>query len=161
MILYGESGVEAIAAMNDRGAFVSVAPPVPEGVAQKPAAKPRRTTTRRARAARLYASLYETARAHDLPRSTVEDLVRIFGYDVDFQRRVAPGDGIERSTPTTRNPAARPSGPTSCSRPSTSARESRRIYRFQSPDDGASTTSTRPAGRSRNSCCASRLPTAT
>ena len=44
---------------------------------------------------RLYESLYETAMKHELPRQTVEELVRIFGYDLDFQRRVSNGDSFE------------------------------------------------------------------
>ena len=37
VILFGERGVEAIAAMNDRSAFVSVTPPVEESQAKKTA----------------------------------------------------------------------------------------------------------------------------
>lgn len=96
-ILFGERGVEAIAARNDRGAFVSVSlPPADPGRAQ-----PRRSGSDEdgedddGAGVRLYESLYETALKHDLSRGTVEELIRIFGYDVDFQRRVAPGDGFE------------------------------------------------------------------
>ena len=38
--------------------------------------------------ARLYDSLYETVLKNELPRQTVEDLVRIFGYDVDFHEKL-------------------------------------------------------------------------
>nr|WP_238313857.1 M23 family metallopeptidase [Methylobacterium crusticola] len=138
VILYGEGGVEAIAAMNDRGAFVSVAPPVPEGAgAAKPAAKPEAADDDdEGTGARLYASLYETAARHDLPRGTVEDLVRIFGYDVDFQRRVSGGDGIELFYTYDEESGGSPERPDILFAALNLGAESRRIYRFQSPDDG-------------------------
>ena len=34
----------------------------------------------------LYNSLYESALKQDIPRSIIDDLVRIFANDVDFQR---------------------------------------------------------------------------
>jgi murein DD-endopeptidase MepM/ murein hydrolase activator NlpD len=96
LILFGERGIEGIAAVNDRGAFVSVTPPVEERPKGAPA---RRETDEEGEdeegGVRLYDSLYETAMKHELPRQTIEELVRIFGYDVDFQRRVANGDTIE------------------------------------------------------------------
>ena len=95
MILLGERGIEAIAATNDRGLFVSVTPPADRrGAPQSDLAGggARRTT---AGGVRLYDSLYETALKNDLPRPTVDELVRIFGFDVDFQRRVSPGDTFE------------------------------------------------------------------
>jgi len=101
IVLFGESGIEEIVAANDRGVFVSVTPPREDS-------RPRQTTGRTAQAggddeeeedegsgARLYDSLYETVLKNELPRQTVEDLVRIFGYDVDFQRRVSAGDSLE------------------------------------------------------------------
>src|SRR5207342_1362293 len=44
---------------------------------------------------RLYQSLYETALRNNIPRPVIEDLVRIYSYDVDFQRRAQPGDAFE------------------------------------------------------------------
>jgi murein DD-endopeptidase MepM/ murein hydrolase activator NlpD len=46
-------------------------------------------------AMRLYNSLYETALKQDIPRAIIDQMVRIFGNDVDFQRGVSPGDSIE------------------------------------------------------------------
>jgi murein DD-endopeptidase MepM/ murein hydrolase activator NlpD len=94
VLVLGEKGIEAIAATNDRGLFVSVMPPDDQddprtSVAQEEEAEEDR------RGVRLYESLYETAIKNELPRQTVDDLVRIFGYDIDFQRRVSPGDSFE------------------------------------------------------------------
>ncbi|MTV33185.1 peptidoglycan DD-metalloendopeptidase family protein [Rhodoblastus acidophilus] len=44
---------------------------------------------------RLYNSLYETALKQDLPRPIIDQMVRTFGNDVDFQRPVAGGDSID------------------------------------------------------------------
>ncbi|MBM6595506.1 M23 family metallopeptidase [Microvirga pudoricolor] len=93
--LIGERGVEAIAATNDRGVFVSVTPPVDESNQGAVASQEEEPEEDDGRGVRLYDSLYETALKNDLPRSTVEELVRIFGFDVDFQRRVSSGDTFE------------------------------------------------------------------
>ena len=44
---------------------------------------------------RLYQSIYETALRNQMPRPVIDDLVRIYSYDVDFQRRAQPGDSFE------------------------------------------------------------------
>ena len=44
---------------------------------------------------RLYQSLYETGLRNQIPRSVIDDLVRIYSYDVDFQRKAQPGDSFE------------------------------------------------------------------
>jgi murein DD-endopeptidase MepM/ murein hydrolase activator NlpD len=133
VILYGERGIDAIAAANDRGLFVSVAPPT-DGVNQSVAdgADGEAEEEDQPGGVRLYDSLYETALKNELPRQTIEELVRIFSYDVDFQRRVAPGDSFEiffgqdedNSTPEVLYAALVVGG------------EARRVYRYQG-EDGA------------------------
>ena len=133
-ILFGERGVESIAAMNDRGVFVSVAPPN-EDTSQR-ASRPREDEEDSGEegGVRLYESLYETALKHDLPRQTIEDLVRIFGYDIDFQRRVLPGDtfdlfyALDEETGSDR--------PEILSAALSVGGETRRVYRYQG-EDGA------------------------
>jgi murein DD-endopeptidase MepM/ murein hydrolase activator NlpD len=44
---------------------------------------------------RLYQSIYETALRNHVPRPLIDDLIRIYSYDVDFQRKVQPGDSFE------------------------------------------------------------------
>ena len=44
---------------------------------------------------RLYQSIYETALRNQVPRPVIDDLIRIYSYDVDFQRKVQPGDSFE------------------------------------------------------------------
>ncbi len=140
VILYGESGIEAIAAMNDRGSFVSVAPPVEDAPARKgPAAVEAEGEEEEGGSGpRLYQSLYETAARHELPRSAVEDLVRIFGYDVDFQRRISSGDSLDVFYGYDEDAGAAASDRPDLLYAALSLNgESRKVYRFQSPDDGS------------------------
>ena len=137
VILFGERGIEAIAATNDRGAFVSVAPPV-EAVQQRTPSN-RQTDDEEddeeSGGVKLYESLYETGLKNDLPRQTVDDLVRVFGYDVDFQKRVSIGDTFEIFYATDEEASAE--RPEILYAALTVGGEVRRVYRFQSPDDGA------------------------
>ena len=83
---------------------------------------------------RLYQSIYETALRNQIPRPVIEDLVRIYSYDVDFQRKVQPGDSFdvlyagedERADAKTDVMFAA----------LTVGGETKRFYRFQTPDDG-------------------------
>jgi murein DD-endopeptidase MepM/ murein hydrolase activator NlpD len=139
VVLFGENGVEAIAAANDRGAFLSVKPLAEDG--------PRRNASRPPNGGeeegeeeedsggvRLYDSLYETALKQELPRQTVDELVRIFGYDVDFQRRVSAGDSFEIFyAPDEEGGSDRPEVLYAAL---TVGGEARRVYRYQG-EDGA------------------------
>lgn len=140
VIIISERGIQAIAALDDRGAFVSVAPPQAEAAAP-PQAKsgPRATSSEDeeeeenpASGVTLYDSLYETALKQDLPRQTVEDLVRIFGYDVDFQRRVTPGDAFEIFYATDEEGGAERLEILSATL--TTGEDVHRVYRFQGQD---------------------------
>ena len=44
---------------------------------------------------RLYQSIYETALRNNVPNAVIEDMVRIYSYDVDFQRKVQAGDSLD------------------------------------------------------------------
>jgi murein DD-endopeptidase MepM/ murein hydrolase activator NlpD len=84
---------------------------------------------------RLYQSIYETALRNKVPPSVIDDMVRIYSYDVDFQRKVQPGDSFdvfyagedEGSTITEKNEVLFAS--------LTVAGETKKYYRFQTPDD--------------------------
>jgi murein DD-endopeptidase MepM/ murein hydrolase activator NlpD len=43
----------------------------------------------------LYASIHETARRHEIAPAVIDEAIRTVFFDVDLQRRVAPGDSIE------------------------------------------------------------------
>ncbi|WP_246216094.1 M23 family metallopeptidase [Microvirga makkahensis] len=131
VIAFGENGIEGIAATNDRGVFVSVTPPetssAPRDVAD---AQEEEEEEGSKGGVRLYESLYETAMKNDLSPETVQELVRIFGYDVDFQRRVAQGDSFEVFFGSDDE-----DGPPEILYASlTVGGEARRVYRFQGED---------------------------
>ena len=44
---------------------------------------------------RLYQSLYETALRNNVPGPVISEFVRVFSYDVDFERKVTPGDSFD------------------------------------------------------------------
>ena len=44
---------------------------------------------------RLYQSIYETALRNNVPNPVIEEMIRIYSYDVDFQRKVQPGDSFD------------------------------------------------------------------
>ena len=137
VILYGESGIEGIAALNDRGAFVSVAPPTeaaPSPQPQPQAEVGEDENEDSGSGPRLYQSLYETAARYDLPRATVEDIVRVFSYDLDFQRRIVGGDGLDVFY--TYDDETGAERPDLLYAALTLGGETHKVYRFQSPDDG-------------------------
>ncbi len=85
----------------------------------------------------LYQSVYETALRDQVPRPIIEDLVRMYSYDVDFQRKVQPGDAFEvlYAGEEEQQPAAESRNDVLFAALSVGG-EIKRLYRFQSPDDG-------------------------
>jgi len=121
-------------AMNDKGVFVAVNLPHQELASQR---QQRREAgeggdEEGTGGARLYESLYETGARHDLPRPLVDELVRIFSYDLDFQQRVHAGDNLEVIF-TEEDEGERAE---ILSATLTVNGESRRVFRYQSPEDG-------------------------
>jgi len=86
-----------------------------------------------ASAMRLYNSLYETALKQDIPRGIIDQMVRTFGNDVDFQRAVSPGDSIDAFFDS--GDEADPGHSELLYASITARGETYRYYRFQSPDD--------------------------
>lgn len=120
-------------AMNDKGAFVTVDLPRQNLAAQRPQrAAGEDDEEEGSGGARLYESLYETGARHDLPRPLIDELVRIFSYDLDFQQRVHGGDNLEVIF-TEDDEGERGE---ILSATLTVNGESRRVFRYQSPDDG-------------------------
>jgi murein DD-endopeptidase MepM/ murein hydrolase activator NlpD len=83
---------------------------------------------------RLYQSIYETALRNNVPSSVIEEFVRIYSYDVDFQRKVQSGDSFEvlyaeDESGEGRNEVRYAS--------LTVGGDARKYYRYQTTDDGA------------------------
>jgi murein DD-endopeptidase MepM/ murein hydrolase activator NlpD len=130
---------ESTVAVNDRGVFVPVTLPRPEAVGPL---RPQRKATESddeeedeeegTGGARLYESLYETGLRHELPRPMIDELVRIFSYDLDFQQRVRAGDSLEIVF-TEDDEGERGE---ILSAALTVGGETRRVFRYQAPEDG-------------------------
>ncbi|MCR4282604.1 MAG: M23 family metallopeptidase, partial [Bauldia sp.] len=74
-------------------AFVRADEPssAPELFAEVPAEE----TPAPGRPPKVYDALYQTALEQQIPVPLIEQLIRVFAFDVDFQTRVGPGDSIE------------------------------------------------------------------
>jgi len=92
VMVVGDNGIEAAVALSDAGRYVSV--DVQHGDTDVAEADDVGDDDD-ANAVRLYQSIYETALRNQVPRPVINDLIRIYSYDVDFQRRVQPGDSFE------------------------------------------------------------------
>ena len=84
---------------------------------------------------RLYDAVYETALEQEVPPQLIDQLIRIFAYDVDFQARISPGDTLEvfHSLPDEGPDAAEPEVLFAAL---TLNGVSKRFYRFRTADDG-------------------------
>jgi murein DD-endopeptidase MepM/ murein hydrolase activator NlpD len=122
-------------AINDKGMFVPVTLPRQEMVGpqrQTPDGEEEEEGSGGRGGARLYESIYETGMRHDLPRPMIDELVRIFSYDLDFQQRVRGGDNLEVIF--TEDDEGERGEILSASL--TVGGETRRVFRFQAPEDG-------------------------
>ncbi len=131
VIIMGDSAIQAAAALSDTGNYVSVdIKNVDAAVADASADAP----TDDGSGVRLYQSLYETALRNNVPNSVIEDLVRIYSYDVDFTRKVQPGDNFEVLYSDDENSS---DGKSEVRYASLSiGGEVKKYYRFQTTDDG-------------------------
>ena len=85
----------------------------------------------------LYNSLYETALKQEVPKSIIDDLVRIFANDVDFQRGVTGGDSFEAFYDRGDKGDDSDANDELLFASITARGETYRYYRFQTPDDQA------------------------
>src|SRR5690606_18385352 len=90
VIVMGDNSAEAIVALSDMGRYVSVDPQN----AQMQVSNDEEEEADDGSGVRLYQSVYETALRNQIPRSVIEEMVRIYSYDVDFQRKTQPGDSF-------------------------------------------------------------------
>jgi murein DD-endopeptidase MepM/ murein hydrolase activator NlpD len=133
VIIAGDSGIDAVVALADTGKYVSVdVKNVETEVAENAEENDENDTS----GVRLYQSIYETALRNRIPRPIIEDLIRIYSYDVDFQRKVQPGDSFEVLYAGEEETPAADSRNDVLFATLTVGGETKKFYRFQSPDDG-------------------------
>jgi murein DD-endopeptidase MepM/ murein hydrolase activator NlpD len=136
VIVANDSAIEAVAALSDMGKYVAVDVQTMNTATET--AENSSTSDDEdddGTGVRLYQSIYETALRNKVPQSVIDDMIRIYSYDVDFQRKVQPGDSFdvfyagedEGSTVTEKNEVLFAS--------LTVGGETKKYYRFQTPDD--------------------------
>jgi murein DD-endopeptidase MepM/ murein hydrolase activator NlpD len=132
VIIASDTSVDAVVALSDTGKYVSV----DVKSASTDVADSSEDDDNDTGGVTLYHSVYETALRNQIPKAIIEDLIRIYSYDVDFQRKVQPGDSFEVLY------AGEDETPVADSRNDvlfaalTVGGEAKKFYRFQSPDDG-------------------------
>jgi murein DD-endopeptidase MepM/ murein hydrolase activator NlpD len=133
VIVANDSTVEAVAALSDLGKYVAVDVQSLNTVVEAPDTSDDDDDD--GTGVRLYQSIYETAMRNKVPASVIEDMIRIYSYDVDFQRKVSAGDSFEvffagedeATVATEKNDVLFAS--------LTVGGETKKYYRFQTPDD--------------------------
>ncbi|MFG1296836.1 M23 family metallopeptidase [Xanthobacter variabilis] len=125
--LFSDSGHEGTIALSDRNEFVNV----PEPAETEMAGVSEDADDDSGPGVRLYESIYETALRNEVPRSVIADLIRVYSFDVDFQKRVRSGDNFEvlySDDPSGNNEVLFAA--------LTLGNDTKRYYRFQTSDDG-------------------------
>jgi murein DD-endopeptidase MepM/ murein hydrolase activator NlpD len=132
VIVANENTVEAVVALSDLGKYVAVdAHNIDTEMADASEDEEDDGS-----GVRLYQSIYETALRNQLPRQVIDDLIRIYSYDVDFQRKVQPGDSFEVLFAGEDETPGTESKPDVMFASLTVGGENRKFYRFQTTDDG-------------------------
>ncbi|WP_213773006.1 M23 family metallopeptidase [Bradyrhizobium sp. dw_78] len=135
VIVANDSAVEAVVALSDVGKYVAVDVQSMNTVTDTADAGSSDDDDDDGTGVRLYQSIYETALRNKVPQNVIDAMIRIYSYDVDFQRKVQPGDSFdvfyagedEGATATDRNEVLFAS--------LTVGGETKKYYRFQTPDD--------------------------
>ena len=137
VIVASDNVIDAVVALSDAGKYVQVdVKNVDTEIASNSDQNNDDSDNDNGAGVRLYQSVYETALRNKIPRPIIDELIRIYSYDVDFQRKVQPGDSFEVLY------AGEEETPGSDSRNDvlfaalTVGGEAKKFYRFQSPDDG-------------------------
>lgn len=132
MLVNDQNAVEAVVALSDvSNRYVSV--DVQTAEAPAPEAQDDDDDDN-GTGVRLYQSIYETGLRNHVPRSVIDELVKIYSYDVDFQRKARAGDGLEvLYSGDEQNADPRPDVVYASV---TIDGEAKKYYRYVSPDDG-------------------------
>jgi murein DD-endopeptidase MepM/ murein hydrolase activator NlpD len=131
VVIATDTAVEAMVAWSDKGKYVAV----DVRSANSFASSANDDEGDDGKGVRLYHSIYETALRNHVPRPVIDDLIRIYSYDVDFQRKVQPGDSFEILFASDDENGGDNSKAEVLYALLTTAGETRRFYRYQTLDD--------------------------
>jgi murein DD-endopeptidase MepM/ murein hydrolase activator NlpD len=95
VVIMNDTAVEAVVALSDMGKYVSVDVQSAEAPTATADNNNGDDEDDDGSGVRLYQSIYETALRSQIPRSVVDDMIRVYSYDVDFQRKTQAGDAFE------------------------------------------------------------------
>jgi murein DD-endopeptidase MepM/ murein hydrolase activator NlpD len=130
VIVSGDRAIETAVALSDMGTYVPVDIQNVDTIADTGLHK---EVVDSGPGVSLYQSLWETALYNKMPRAVIEELVRIYAYDVDFQRKVEPGDSFDvLYAQDTNGDGANEVRYASL----TTGGETKKYYHFQTADDG-------------------------
>ena len=136
VIVANETTVEAVAALSDVGQYVAVDVQSMNTVAEATASKDDDDDEEDdGSGVRLYQSIYETALRNKVPAAVIEDMVRIYSYDVDFQRKVQPGNSFDVFFAGEDEGTANSEKTEVLYAALTVGGETKKYYRFLTPDD--------------------------
>jgi len=133
VIVANDSNIEAVAALSDLGKYVAVDVQSMNTVTET--ADNSDDDDDDGTGVRLYQSIYETALRNKVPPSVIEDMVRIYSYDVDFQRKVQPGDSFDVFFAGDDETTAATEKAEVLFASLTVGGETKKYYKFQTPDD--------------------------
>ncbi len=131
--LIGDTGVEAVVALSEMGKYVPVDVQSAETAVADNAEEQQEDD---GSGVRLYQSIYETALRNQVPRPIVDELIRIYSYDVDFQRKAEPGDSFQVLYAGDDEAAGADAKGEVLYAALTVGGETKKFYRYQSPSDG-------------------------
>jgi murein DD-endopeptidase MepM/ murein hydrolase activator NlpD len=132
MVVSDQNSVEAVVALSDMNRYVSVDVRMAEAPA--PDAQDDDDDDDGS-GIRLYQSIYETALRNHVPRAVIDEMIKIYSYDVDFQRKARPGDSLEVLF-TGDDQNADPKSDVMFASLTVGGEEPKKYYRYVSPDDG-------------------------
>lgn len=140
VIVANDTSIEAVAAMSDLGKYVAVDVQsfntVTDTASNASEDDSSDDDDDDGTGVRLYQSIYETALRNKVPQSVIDDMIRVYSYDVDFQKKVQPGDSFEVFFAGEDETPAAGEKPEVLYAALTTGGETKKYYRFQTPDDG-------------------------
>jgi murein DD-endopeptidase MepM/ murein hydrolase activator NlpD len=94
VMVAGDDSINAAAALSDMNTYVPVdISNIDSDIAES--SESRGASEAGPHDVTLYQSLYETALRNNVPDSVITEILSIYAYDVDFQRKVEPGDSFD------------------------------------------------------------------
>ena len=132
VVIATDTAVEAMVAWSEMGKYVSVDVRRANTVASS-----KDDEDDDGKGVRLYQSIYETALRNHVPRPVIDNFIRVYSYDIDFQRKVQPGDSFEMLYAGEDESASDNSKGDVLFALLTTGGETRKFYRYQTSDDNA------------------------